>query len=87
MQTKAKKREPEIVLRNGKPAAVILDIDAYQEMLERLEDVEDLKMLAEMRKKPLKFKKLADFLAGTGESEWEITGSSMRLMRKPRPSG
>jgi len=41
---------------------VILDIEAYQEMLERLEDVEDLKMLAEMRKKPLKFKKLEDFL-------------------------
>jgi len=63
MSTKAKKREPEIVLRNGKPAAVILDIDAYQELLERLEDVEDLKMLAEMRKKPLKFRKLEEFLA------------------------
>jgi PHD/YefM family antitoxin component YafN of YafNO toxin-antitoxin module len=62
MPTKAKKREPEIVLRNGKPVAVILDIDAYQEMLESLEDMEDLKMLAEMRKKPLKFIKLEDFL-------------------------
>jgi len=41
---------------------VILDIEAYQEMLERLEDTEDLKMLAEMRHKPLKFKKLEDFL-------------------------
>jgi PHD/YefM family antitoxin component YafN of YafNO toxin-antitoxin module len=36
MPTKAKKREPEIVLRNGKHVAVILDIDAYQEMLESL---------------------------------------------------
>jgi hypothetical protein len=39
-----------------------LDIDEYQEMLEKLEDFEDLKMLEEMRKKPLKFKKLDDFL-------------------------
>ena len=59
---KARKRQPEIVLREGKPAAVILDIRDYQEMLERLEDVHDLRQLAEMRKRPLKFKKLADFL-------------------------
>ena len=63
MSAKAKKKEPEIILREGKPAAVILDIDVYQEMLERLEDAEDLKMLAKLRQKPLKFKKLEDFLA------------------------
>ena len=59
---KAERKEPEIVLRDGRPVAVILDIDEYQEMLERLEDLEDLKMLEEMRKKPLEFKKLEDFL-------------------------
>ena len=59
---KTKKRSPEIVVRNGKPTAVILEIDAYQEMLERLEDADDLRDLAEMRKRPLKFKKLDDFL-------------------------
>jgi PHD/YefM family antitoxin component YafN of YafNO toxin-antitoxin module len=63
MNTKAKRKEPEIIFREGKPAAVILDIDDYQEMLERLEDAEDLKILAEMRQKPLNFKKLEDFLA------------------------
>ena len=62
MAPKARKKAPEIILRNGKPAAVILDIEDYQEMLERLEDIEDLKMLAEMRNRPLKFKKLDDFL-------------------------
>jgi len=62
MKTKAKSKAPDIVLKNGKPAAVILDIDRYQEMLARLEDAEDLKILAEMRKKPLKFKKLEDIL-------------------------
>lgn len=62
MKAKTEKRPPEIVLRDGKPAAVILDIDEYQEMLERLDDLEDLMELEEMRKKPLKFRKLEDFL-------------------------
>jgi PHD/YefM family antitoxin component YafN of YafNO toxin-antitoxin module len=62
MKGKTKKKTPEIVLRNGKPSAVILDIDDYREMLERLEDLEDLNMLKEMRKRPLKFRKLEDFL-------------------------
>ncbi|MDL1958183.1 MAG: type II toxin-antitoxin system Phd/YefM family antitoxin [Deltaproteobacteria bacterium] len=43
MRRKGKKRAPEIILRGGKPAAVILDIDEYREMLEQLEDMEDLK--------------------------------------------
>ncbi len=62
MEGKNKRKPIEIVLRKGKPAAVILDIDKYREMLERIEDVKDLKTLDEMRKRPLKFKKLKDFL-------------------------
>ncbi len=57
-----KRKSPEIVLRDGKPAAVILDIGKYQEMLERLEDVEDLKALKQMRKRPLRFRPLEEFL-------------------------
>ena len=59
---KTKRKKPEVVLREGKPAAVILDIDEYQELLERLDDAEDLAMLAELRKKPPSFRKLDDFL-------------------------
>ncbi len=62
MKSKVKKRMPEIIIRDGQPSAVIIDIDEYQEILERLEDIEDLKMLEEIRKKPLKFRKLEDFL-------------------------
>ena len=62
MTSKAKRKTVEIVLRDGKPAAVILDIDRYREMLELLEDAEDLKILERMRKKPLSFKNLDDFL-------------------------
>ena len=62
MNLKAGKKAPQIVLRGGKPSAVILDIEVYQEMLEQLEDIEDIKMLTEMRKKPMSFRKLDDFL-------------------------
>jgi len=41
MKSKSKRKSPEIVLRGGKPAAVIIDIDEYRSMLERLEDAED----------------------------------------------
>jgi len=62
MKRKGRKKAPEIVVRNGKPTAVIVDIGEYQDMLERLEDIEDLKMLEQMRKTPLSFKGLDDFL-------------------------
>ncbi|MBI4384094.1 MAG: type II toxin-antitoxin system Phd/YefM family antitoxin [Nitrospinae bacterium] len=62
MSSKTKKKKPEIVLRNGKPAAVILDIADYRRMLERLEDTEDLKDLEALRKRPLKFRRFEDFL-------------------------
>lgn len=66
MKVKSKNKLPELVIREGKPVAVILDIHEYQEMLERLDDAEDIKMLKEMRKKPLKFRKLEDFLEEHG---------------------
>jgi prevent-host-death family protein len=62
MREKAQTRSHEVIIRNGKPVAVILGIDEYREMLERLEDAEDLRMLEEMRKAPLQFRRLDDFL-------------------------
>jgi len=59
---KPKRKVPEIVLRDGKPAAVILDIEHYRELLERAEDAEDLRALKAMRRRPLKFRRLDDFL-------------------------
>ncbi len=59
---KPKKKLPEIILREGRPAAVILEIEDYEEMLERLEEQEDLQALEKIRKRPLKFRKLEDFL-------------------------
>lgn len=57
---------PSIVIKDGKPSAVIIDIDKYRELLERLEDAEDLRLLEEMRKKTLSFRKLEDFLVEEG---------------------
>ena len=62
MRSKTKRKSPEIVFREGRPAAVILDIAEYKRMLERLEDMDDLRTLESMRKKPLKFRSLDDFL-------------------------
>ncbi|MEK6643660.1 MAG: type II toxin-antitoxin system Phd/YefM family antitoxin [Planctomycetota bacterium] len=58
-----KRKQPEIVLREGKPSAVILDIDQYEELLERLEDIGDLKALQKMRSKTQSFRRFSDFLA------------------------
>ncbi|MBM4030971.1 MAG: type II toxin-antitoxin system Phd/YefM family antitoxin [Planctomycetes bacterium] len=56
-------REPEIVLRNGKPARVILDIRDYEELLDRIEDKEDARALAALRRKPVHFRRFGDYLA------------------------
>ena len=56
-------KTPELIYRRGKPVAVILDLDAYQELLERAEDAEDLQMLIELRKRPLEDMSLEDYLA------------------------
>jgi prevent-host-death family protein len=65
MKARQKRKDPEIVMRGGKPTAVILSIDEYRKLLERVEDAEDLKTLKAMRKRPLKFRKLDDFLKGS----------------------
>ena len=66
MLTKNHKRStksPEIIYRNNKPVSVIISLDEYKKMLERLEDIEDLKFINRIKNKPLKFRKLDDFLA------------------------
>ena len=62
MTSKIKKKPLQIVVEDGKPSAVILDIQEYIEMLERLEDLEDLEMLNAMRSRPLEFRRLEDFI-------------------------
>lgn len=61
--SKLSKAKPQVVMKNGKPNAVIIDIRDYQNMLERLEDKEDLADLEKIRKGGLHFRKFDDFLA------------------------
>jgi PHD/YefM family antitoxin component YafN of YafNO toxin-antitoxin module len=66
MLTKNHKRSsknPELIYRNNKPVSVIIDLEEYKKILERLEDIEDLKFINKIKNKPLKFRKLDDFLA------------------------
>jgi hypothetical protein len=55
--------EPEIVTRKGKPVSVILPISAYEELLERLEDAEDVAWLKRARRRPLQYRPLEDYLS------------------------
>jgi hypothetical protein len=41
---------------------VIIPLDEYRDMLARLEDVDDMKTLKRLRKKPLRFRSLDAFL-------------------------
>lgn len=60
---KAAFAEPEIVTKKGKPVSVIIPINAYQEILERLEDADDIAWLKKARRKPLHYRPLEDVLA------------------------
>jgi len=59
-------KKPQLVYNGRKVVSVILDIATYEEMLERLEDAEDLRMLEEMRSKPLHFHSLEEVLDELG---------------------
>ncbi len=65
---KAAFAEPEIITKKGKPVSVILPIKQYQEILERLEDVEDVAWLKKARKKKLHYRPLEDVLADLATS-------------------
>ena len=59
---KTSTKNPEIIMRDGKPVAVILDIDIYEQMLEQIEGIEDLEYLKKVRQQPIEFRSLDDFL-------------------------
>jgi PHD/YefM family antitoxin component YafN of YafNO toxin-antitoxin module len=64
MLKKIKIRKPDFVYRNGKPVSVILNISDYENMLEKLEEMEDLKLLKQIREKPLEFNEIDDVIRG-----------------------
>ena len=62
MRRKNKKDGPAVVVRDGKPAAVILDIDEYRALLERAEDAEDLAEREALKHRALKYKTLDEVI-------------------------
>ena len=61
--TRILKTKPQLIMKNGKPNAVIIDIEDYRKMLERLEDKDDLDDLIKIRSGITCFRKFEDFLA------------------------
>ncbi|MDP2364964.1 MAG: hypothetical protein Q8M94_14495 [Ignavibacteria bacterium] len=55
--------KPDFVYRNNKVVAAIIDIDVFDEIIERLEDEEDIAYLKDARNKTLNYRKFGEFLA------------------------
>lgn len=53
---------PQIITKNGRPKAVILDIKKYEHLLEMAEDKEDLVELRRIKKGKVIFRELKDYL-------------------------
>jgi 3-methyladenine DNA glycosylase Tag len=53
----------QIIVKNGKPQAVIVNIKLLKRLLELLEDVEDLAELKSLRRKKLHFRHLEEILS------------------------
>ena len=60
---KAPFTEPQIVTCKGKPVSVIIPIEAYQDLLERVEDAADIEWLRKARRKPLQYRSVEEYLA------------------------
>lgn len=54
--------KPKIVLKNGKPEAVVLDIGVYKKLLEIAEEKEDLVELKKIKSQKTSFRNLNDVL-------------------------
>ena len=74
---KASWHEPEIVTRNGKPVSVIIPIEDDEELLERVEDAKGIAWLKGVRRKPLHYRPLEDYLA---ERKGSLQNSAVGLV-------
>ena len=55
--------KPDLVFRKGKLASVILPIRTYCRLLESIEDAEDVRWLANARKRQMHFRPLENYLS------------------------
>ena len=66
MSIRAFTLNPQIVFRNKKPTAVLLDFREYKKILEELEDYRDLRKINRLKKQNLPSKPLEAFLKELG---------------------
>lgn len=57
------KAKPQVIMKDGRPSAVIIEINDYRELLEKLEDKEDLADLEKIRMGGMQVRKFKDYLA------------------------
>jgi hypothetical protein len=55
-----------VVNEQGQPIQVLLDIAEYEELLERIEDTEALRMLEGMKQSPREYMSVDDLTASLG---------------------
>lgn len=56
--------KPKILVKNGKPEAIVLGIKAYERLLELAEEKEDLAELRRIKKGTVTFRPLSNYLTG-----------------------
>ena len=54
--------EPEVIFHKGLPVGVILGIDDYQWLIDRVEDKHDLEFLAKLRSQPRQYRDFQELL-------------------------
>ena len=54
--------EPEVIVHMGRPVGVILGIDDYQWLIDRVEDKHDIEMLAKLRSQPRQYRDFQEYL-------------------------
>jgi len=60
---KARRMTPAVLLKDGKPAFVVLDIRDYREILDKLDDLEDIQFVDRLNKRPRKTRPFEEYLA------------------------
>ena len=55
-------KDSQIIVKDGKPQAVIIEIKLLKKLLELLEDAEDLAELRSLRRRKLHFRRLEEIL-------------------------
>jgi PHD/YefM family antitoxin component YafN of YafNO toxin-antitoxin module len=61
-------KEPDVVIRNGKPTAVILPVKEYEALLESAADADDARWLGERRRKQMTFRSLEVYVSDRGRN-------------------